>query len=327
MFSLNRFWQYLKSDIIENKVMYVAALFASFAVMILIAALFVWLQTFASGALELKNLFNFISAFVLLLTVSLAFWDLTNKGRFLNTVRKPASMLEKYLARVLFFVILFPLLQRVFFIIVEYCRVLFVPIFEGDWFMSIYGMGMDESILEYFFNINLAWFPAMILSLMVVTLVLYQSATFGGIKAFLHFLGSFLFGMMMFVCLILLLGEVSDTVINSMPQTVVDIHSSGVRALEVSLILSILAMLMSSIVCIKSTVSRIVGGPYKVIWGYVALAAGLALVIYVYYNVVGLLAIREIFWAKLIAYTFGIVDFVWLAWGSYRNFAKRQLND
>lgn len=325
MFSLNRFWQYLKSDVIENKVMYLSVIIASFALMILIAAMFCRLQALIPDQYVIKNVFNALSTFVLLLTISLAFWDVTNKGTFLNTVRKPASMFEKYITRVLLFGILFPFMQRIFFAIVEYCRALFIPMFEGDWFMSIYGRVDGEGYSQYFFQIDQAWFPSLIVCLMVVALVLYQSSTFGGVKAFLHFMGSTIFSMVFFVSMILSAHDKFEPVLESLPHEVGEFED--IIAIEVSMILSMCAILPGTILCLKSFVSRIVRGPYSSLWGYLALAIGLVLSAIIYYKAIGFLLIDNLSGAKILMYSIGIIDIVWLAWGSYRNFAKRELND
>ncbi|MDO4461664.1 MAG: hypothetical protein Q4C30_04090 [Bacteroidia bacterium] len=321
-FSLKRFWQFVKADLTENRLTYLSVTVGSFVAMILMAVLFNQMAWATPILEDLKMTFNVFSLFIIVLTICLAFWDITSKGKFIGLVQKPASMFEKFIARLLFFAFLFPIVQRLFFIIVEWGRVIFCPRFDGDWFMSIYGREDGESFWAYYMGVDQAIGLAILFGWSATSLMIYFSSTFGGIKSFLHFSASFIFGLVVFV-IILMMKAINMPMINTyLPNTI----NSGVVA---RLVLSCVVIFAASSLCIRSFVARNfkIKPGYKGIVSFAAMLLCLGVEMLVYSHILDLIICgcleESVVWMS----TLSAINLVWLLCGAYLNFAHRQLSD
>lgn len=322
-FSFNRFLLFIKADVTENKAIYLSTLVGSFAAMVLMAVFFSQFSTVPEEIIHIKSTFNVFTLFIVVLTICLAFWDIPSKGKYINLVQKPASMLEKYVARLLFFVFIFPMAQRLFFLVVEFCRVLFCPRFEGDWFMSIYGRGDGESFWDYYMGVDQAIGTSLLFGWATIALVIYFSSTFGGIKSFLRVVSSFLFGLVVFVIFIILKKEYDfamNVEVDGGVMEVADIYKGIIMSSGIVYAASSFAMM--------SFASRNVNiNPrFRSIFGFAAMIIFMAMELFVYNYMVELVVSRNVSCAIVCNCVVCSVNLVWLMYGSYRNFANRQLS-
>lgn len=320
-FSLNRFIQLTKADLTENKVLYLSIVIGSFAVMVIMAVLFNHFDYISSrNDMVLRNFFYSSSFIITMLTICLAFWDIPSKGKLINLVQRPASMLEKFLERIILFVFLFPLIQRVFFLIVEYIRVIFLPRFEGDWFMSIYGRGDGQSLWDFFMDIDTILFPAIMAGWCVISLAVYMAATFGGLKSFVRFMASFAFGLVVFsIFLVLIIENLMDF------STDVVISKTSDNSAP-ALILGGGAIFAATSLAVKSLICRNVNFRFKGVVGFLATIGYLAIMLYVFYVMIALTSMLNIDMAIVIMTIVCCFNSAWLLCGAYINFAHRQLN-
>lgn len=320
MFSLNRFWQYTKADIQENKTFYWSVVIGSFVAMILMAAMFRRIS-WQADSIQLKYTFNSFSSFITLLTVCLAFWDLPNKGKLLNLIQMPVSTFEKFLERIILFIFVFIPMQRLFFLIVEYGRTLFLPRFDGDWFMSIYGRLEGETLWQFFMNIDQVLVPAMSLAFLVFALAIYFSATIGGLKAFLNFCAAFGCGLVAFVCFVLSIKHEVFDMVGSVPMN----FDSSSKDTYVGLIFGSGSIVSGCALCVKTMFTRNIRIRFKGLIGTLGTLGALAICFVLVYFMLSMLINGRISEAIIYVTSINTIIALALLYAGYYNYANRQL--
>ena len=206
-FSFKRLWTFFSSDTADNIVV-VRSLYAmSVLFVVIISLLFNFLSGQGLNHDTLMTLLTMFMCFMVLLSYNMGFYDVEQKKKWLRLEQKPATMFEKYISRIVHFVVVIPVFQKVFFVAVEWLRVLFLPRFEGDWFMSIYGRADGQPFREYLFGDSFSMAGFLAMTLIVTSICICFATRYGAAKGFLRTILAGLVAMFLFIAVFVIVTD------------------------------------------------------------------------------------------------------------------------